>query len=187
MLQFSHRHGRENLTNSDRQDNLTAAEVDQKVYLCLYGRGSFRISPSLKTFIMKKIENSDLTHIYLNMNNCEGMDSTFMGVLAGLACLIKTRPHLSFQLTHLSKKNEALLITLGVNRVLDYRLDTDTENPDEHPQPQLELSIETDTKVTAETSLEAHQKLVDIDAKNHLEFKSVIELLQADLDQLHGD
>ena len=175
------------MTNSDRQDNLTAAEVDHKVYICLYGRGSFRISPSLKTFIKKKIETPDLTHIYLNMNDCEGMDSTFMGVLAGLACLIKARPQLCFQLTHLSKKNEDLLTTLGVNRVLDYHRASDTENPELRPQPQLELSIETNSKITAETSLEAHQNLANIDAKNRLEFKSVIELLQADLDQLNGE
>ena len=112
------------------------------------------------------------------------MDSTFMGVLAGVACLIKARPQLTFQLTHLSKKNQDLLITLGVNRVLDYHLASDPENPEPDPEPQLELSIETNTKITAETSLEAHQKLADIDAKNRLEFKSVIELLQADLDQL---
>ena len=174
------------MTNSDRQDNLTAAEVDQKVYICIYGRGSFRISPALKTFIKQKIENPALTHIFLNMSGCEGMDSTFMGVLAGLACLIKSRPQLTFQLTHLSKKNEDLLITLGVNRVLDYHLASDPENPEPGPESQLELSIETNTKTTAETSLEAHQKLVDIDTKNHLEFKSVIELLQADLDQLNG-
>ena len=174
------------MTNSDQQDNLTAAEVDHKVYICLNGRGSFRISPALKTFIKQKIENPALTHIYLNMSGCEGMDSTFMGVLAGVACLIKARPQLNFQLTHLSKKNQDLLITLGINRVLDYHLASDPENPEPGPEPQLELSIETNTKETAETSLEAHQKLADMDAKNHLEFKSVIELLQADLDQLNG-
>ena len=174
------------MTNSDQQDNLTAAEVDHKVYICLNGRGSFRISPALKTFIKQKIENPTLTHIYLNMSGCEGMDSTFMGVLAGVACLIKAQPQLTFQLTHLSKKNQDLLITLGVNRVLDYHLASDPENPEPSPEPQLELSIETNTQKTAETSLEAHQKLADIDAKNRLEFKSVIELLQADLDQLNG-
>ncbi len=156
------------------------------VYICLNGRGSFRISPALKTFIKQKIENPSLTHIYLNMSGCEGMDSTFMGVLAGVACLIKARPQLTFQLTHLSKKNQDLLITLGVNRVLDYHLASDPENPEPGPEPQLELSIETNTKETAETSLEAHQKLADMDAKNRLEFKSVIELLQADRDLHKG-
>ena len=45
--------------------------------------------------------------------------------------------------------------------------------------------MKSDTKTKAEVSLEAHQKLVEID-KNLIEFKSVIELLQEDLDELNG-
>ena len=46
--------------------------------------------------------------------------------------------------------------------------------------------MKSDTKTKAEVSLEAHQKLVEIDKKNLIEFKSVIELLQEDLDELNG-
>lgn len=170
----------------DQPDNLTAAEVDTHVYICIHGRGNFRTSPTLKSYIKQKINNPATTHILLDMSDCEGMDSTFMGVLAGLACIAKARPSLTFQLTHLSAKNEALLITLGVNRVLDYHLASETKAPLSHTAPQLELPIEADTKTTAQTSLEAHQQLADLTPENQVEFKSVIELLQADLDQLNG-
>ena len=174
------------MTNFDREDNLTAAEIDNKIYICLSGRGSFRISPPLKKYIHQKKNNHSITHVFLNMKDCQGMDSTFMGVLAGLACLIKSSSKIKFQLTHLSKKNEKLLITLGVNRVLDYKMQSEDNETEFKPQPQLELSMDTDTKTKAEISLEAHKKLVDIDKKNLNQFKSVIELLQEDLDQLNG-
>lgn len=170
----------------DHPDNLTAAEVDSHVYICIHGRGNFRSSPTLKSYVKQKIDNPATTHILLDMSDCDGMDSTFMGVLAGLACIAKTHPHLTFQLTHLSAKNEALLITLGVNRVLDYHLASDCTSPSPSRAPQLELPIEADIKSAAQTSLEAHQQLADLTPENQLEFKSVIELLQADLDQLNG-
>lgn len=186
MIQLRSSQWREYLTNFDQDENLTAAELDNKIYICLSGRGSFRISPPLKKFIQQKIDNPALTHIFLNMKDCQGMDSTFMGVLAGLACLAKNHPSLKFQLTHLSEKNENLLVTLGVNRVLDYKLQSEKDNSIFEPDAQLQLSMKSDTKTKAEVSLEAHQKLVEIDKKNLIEFKSVIELLQEDLDELNG-
>lgn len=174
------------MKNVDHPDNLTAAEIDSHVHICIHGRGNFRNSPTLKSYIKQKIDTPSITHILLDMRHCQGMDSTFMGVLAGLACIAKNRPQLSFQLTHLSAKNEALLITLGVNRVLDYHLATDASDPLPNTTPQLELPIQTDTQDTAQTSLEAHQQLADLTPQNKIEFKSVIELLQADLDQLNG-
>ena len=86
MIQLRSSQWREYLTNFDQDENLTAAELDNKIYICLSGRGSFRISPPLKKFIQQKIDNPALTHIFLNMKDCQGMDSTFMGVLGDSSC-----------------------------------------------------------------------------------------------------
>ena len=70
-------------------NNLTVAEKGSLIYLCINGRGSFRNSPSLKDFIIKNLKKNLLQKFFLDMNLCSGMDSTFMGVLAGLSILCK--------------------------------------------------------------------------------------------------
>ena len=109
MIQLRSSQWREYLTNFDQDENLTAAELDNKIYICLSGRGSFLISPPKKNLFNKKLITQLLHTSFLNMKDCQGMDSTFMGVLAGLACLAKNHPSLKFQLTHLSKKTRIYL------------------------------------------------------------------------------
>ena len=102
------------------QDNLTAAYIDDTVVIRVEGRGSFKISPPMKQFIHQVIDNKSAKRILIDMSDCIGMDSTFMGMLAGLACHIKSKPDIRFKLINLSEKNHKLLLTLGVDRVVDY-------------------------------------------------------------------
>ena len=163
-------------------NNLTVAEKGSLIYLCINGRGSFRNSPSLKDFVTKKFEKKSPTKIFLDMNLCSGMDSTFMGVLAGLSILCKKNKH-SFSLINISQKNEKLLKTLGVSKILNYS-NNDDDFPKEIPK---EIPTINDDQKTTETSLDAHKQLVKIDPKNKLEFKSVIDLLEIELKNFSKD
>jgi anti-anti-sigma regulatory factor len=175
-------------TNSD---NLTAAYVNHTAIIRVEGRGSFKISPPLKQFIHQIIGNGSADHILVEMSHCSGMDSTFMGVVAGIACYIKSRPAFHFELINLSEKNKKLLVTLGVDRVVDYsmsatgeqqvlldRLEGSSKPLDSDPSNKLEA---------AKTTLEAHQTLVRINPENLVKFKSVLEYLQDDVRKLSND
>ena len=115
--------------SGNKSDNLTAAYIDHMAVIRVEGRGSFKVSPSMKQFIHQVIAKKSADRIVLDMSDCTGMDSTFMGVIAGLACLIKSKPEFKFKLINLSDKNKKLLVTLGVDRVVDFSLASEKRTP----------------------------------------------------------
>jgi anti-sigma B factor antagonist len=150
------------------------------------GRGSFKVSPSMKQFIHQVLANKSADRIVLDMCDCTGMDSTFMGVIAGLACLIKGKPDFKFKLINLSDKNKKLLVTLGVDRVVDYSLASEKNELDNCNLCGETLPADLSNKLeAAKTSLEAHETLVNINPENYAKFKAVVELLQDDVDSLN--
>jgi anti-anti-sigma regulatory factor len=173
---------------SGNNDNLTAAYIDKTVVIRVEGRGSFKVSPPMKQFIHQVIDVHSASRIWIDMSDCTGMDSTFMGVVAGLACLIKSKPEYSFKLINLSDKNKKLLVTLGVDRVVDYSMSPTSEETDVMTQKATGTQmLEPDfaNKLdSAKTTLEAHETLVDINPENFNKFKSVLEFLQDDVRNL---
>ncbi len=172
----------------NNSDNLTAAYVQNTAVIRVEGRGSFKISPPMKQFIHQIISDDSATHILIEMSHCTGMDSTFMGVVAGIACFLRDKPSVDFELINLSEKNKKLLVTLGVDRVVDYSLSaTDDQKAllsqlEGFAQP-LESDL-SDKLAAAKTTLEAHEKLVEINPENLVKFKSVLEYLQDDVRNL---
>ncbi|MFL2859328.1 MAG: STAS domain-containing protein [Pontiellaceae bacterium] len=170
------------MTSFDDQNNLTAAEVNSSIYVCVNGRGSFQNSTALKEYVKKQLIKTSPKKILLDMTSCSGMDSTFMGVLAGLASSTKKTNSHTFTLINLSKKNEKLLTTLGVSKILDYQSDDKSNIKNKINDDNLSALTANQNKTT-KTSLEAHKTLVKIEPKNLKEFKNVIELLEQDLNQ----
>lgn len=166
-------------------DNLTAAFNDRVATIRVKGRGSFKTSPPMKQFITQSIETFKADEFLLDLRDCTGMDSTFMGIIAGVSCSIKKNKCISFKIINLSEKNKKLLTTLGVDRVVEF-----SELPNEASEASLQQNTITlnpshiSKQNYAETTLNAHQTLVDINPENHEKFKSVLELLQEDVDQL---
>jgi len=176
------------MVSGNNSDNLTAAYIDRTAVIRMEGRGSFKISPPMKQFIHQVINTESANRILLEMSDCSGMDSTFMGVIAGIACYIKSKPEFSFKLINLSEKNQKLLVTLGVDRVVDYSLSASEEeqgllNQLSGPSQPLESDLSNKLEA-AQTTLEAHETLVNINPENLSRFKSVLEYLQDDVRNL---
>ncbi len=177
--------------SGNNNDNLTAAYIDHTAVIRVEGRGSFKISPPMKQFIHQVIDTKSAERILIDMSDCTGMDSTFMGVVAGLACLIKGNPEIIFKLINISEKNRKLLVTLGVDRVVDYSLSITGEEQQliDHQTAEAQ-TLETDfiDKLNAaKTTLEAHETLVGINPDNFEKFKSVLEFLESDVRTLSNE
>jgi anti-anti-sigma factor len=179
------------MSSDNPHDNLTAAYAGRTAIIRIQGRASFKISPPLKQFIQRLIESKSVNRILINMAGCTGMDSTFMGVLAGLSYHIRDASGSTLKLINLSEKNRKLLTTLGVERVVNYSLSCNDE------EKKLLTATGGDVEClagdapelidTARTSLEAHEDLVKINPENRAKFKSVIELLQDDVRKFDRD
>jgi len=164
-------------------DDLQAVILNDKVLIRVTGRGSFKVSATLKQFIMSVISKQSISTIALDLSDCIGMDSTFMGVLAGLSGRLKPSGQ-TLELINLSDKNIALLATLGVDQVIaHYSHNHGHTLPSDLAKP---LSTASATKKDlAETALQAHETLSELSEENRPRFKRVIELLKADVDRLN--
>ena len=164
-------------------DDLKAAITDHTVLIQVTGRGLFKIAAPLKQFITQVTTQRPISTIVIDLEKCVGMDSTFMGVLAGLAGRLKKNSQ-TLELINLSEKNVHLLKTLGVDRVLSFYKD----NHGHQLTAQKIESVPSDPsseKELAETALQAHEKLVQIHEENIPKFKRVIEFLKEDVDRLN--
>jgi anti-sigma B factor antagonist len=156
-------------------DILEVAVQGADAFVRVAGRGSFKASPALKKFAQAVAEKG-CRRITLDMKDCLGMDSTFMGVLAGIALMLR-KHNGALILAHLSSKNCLLVDTLGLDRLV-----TKADAPAASAAADL-TRIETgaDKRTTAETMLEAHENLVAVAPENLPRFKDVLAYLREDL------
>ena len=171
------------LGTEQNRDDLKAAITDHTVLIQVIGRGLFKIAAPLKQFITQVTAQRPISTVVIDLEKCVGMDSTFMGVLAGLAGRLK-KNNQTLELINLSEKNAQLLKTLGVDRVLSFYKDSHGHQlvaQDTEPVP----ADQTSEKELAKTALQAHEKLVQINEKNIPKFKRVIEFLKEDVDRLN--
>jgi anti-anti-sigma factor len=167
-----------------KQKGFHAGYIDgSTVFVKVIGRGSFKISATLKQFLtnIPAKHNADL--IVLDLADCIGMDSTFMGVLAGLSGRIKQNGQ-RLELINLSQKNAKLLNTLGVDQVIAHYSHSHGHQVPESATETLPTR-DASKKDLAETALDAHKDLVKLSEENRPRFKRVIEYLEADVSRLN--
>ncbi len=164
-------------------DDLQAAIDGDKLFVQVIGRGSFKVAAPLKQYIADVCQKKPIRTVALDLKECIGMDSTFMGVLAGLSGRLKKTDQ-TLELINLSEKNANLLATLGVDQILAfYSHDHGHDIPEQETE-----SLPTDQateKEMAETALTAHQELTRLSEDNKPRFKRVIELLKEDVNRLN--
>lgn len=166
-------------------DRILVAREGATAHVRVIGRGSFKAGPALKKFGLAEIENG-CRCIILDMKECLGMDSTFMGILAGLALTIQRRNQGMIQAVNLSGKNFALLETLGLSRLIQTCGDKEcskqavSEGP--HDVSPL-VTAGANKTATTQAMLAAHEALVAISPDNMLKFKDVLRYLREELHQ----
>ncbi|MEO5917508.1 MAG: STAS domain-containing protein [Luteolibacter sp.] len=148
------------------------------------GKGSFLNSPPMKEFGDARIAAGEKC-LVVDLGACSGMDSTFMGTLAGMAARLSAHPDGTLQIADAGSRNRRSLEDLG----LDFLMEIDP--PVSAWRGNID-AIRTDLKVPAITSspnslqrtklvLEAHQELASKNEKNAEIFSSVVSLLETEL------
>lgn len=162
--------------------NLLVATKQAFAFVKVNGRASFKLAPSLKRFCTKATHQG-CREIIFDMEDCFAMDSTFMGVLAGIAIHpIGDKPH-RVVIMNLTPKTHGMLSSLGLERVLECHEQGDVPGA-LHQQIRGVLQLDdledrngTDSKVSLETMLQAHQHLVDLNPDNLVRFRDVLTYL----------
>jgi anti-anti-sigma factor len=166
-------------------DRALVALEGQDAFVKVEGRGSFKISPSLKQFAEDCMQR-DVHRVVLDMSSCIGMDSTFMGVLAGVATRLKKANQGEVILFNLSPRTRGLLATLGLDQLVQAYETGSCPEDLTGVTPATALDTNASQIDTARTMLEAHEKLCEVDPENRLRFKDVLTYLRDDVQKKSG-
>ena len=139
------------------------------------GRSTFAVAPAMRNLV-QRIDSDSSTGVSIDLSECTGMDSTFMGILAMLALKIKNNKQ-SALIANANEDNKKLLDGLGLNKLFEY-----IETPaDEQHNWEKEEEKDTSFKENAETVLQAHKTLMETDITNVDKFKNVVEQVEKEL------
>ena len=141
-------------------------------------------SPAVKAFGDERIAAGEICLI-VDLGGCTGMDSTFMGTLAGMASRLSSRQSGVLQIAEAGERNRRSLEDLGLDFLLEIEPTTAVWRGREEairselkppPQPGALGQVP-----RARHILEAHQILSDMSDKNAREFEDVVTMLESEL------
>jgi anti-sigma B factor antagonist len=149
------------------------------------GRATFSSSIDLKTLFNELLQKG-YTYFVLDLSECTLMDSTFLGLLAGLG-LKMTEPQpdhteRAIELFNPNARIAELLENLGVLHL--FKVTEGALNLPENTEPRDHSPAQPSRQEITETCLEAHQLLMQIHPDNVARFKDVAQFLAEDLKQL---
>ncbi|MGZ8900855.1 MAG: STAS domain-containing protein [Limisphaerales bacterium] len=165
---------------------MSVAVVENVAFVKVPGRANFSTSVEFK-FLISELRNTGVNHFVLDLGECVTMDSTFLGVLAGLALrnsdgkeIDAAGQKLKLDLLNPNARIADLLDNLGVVHL--FNVVNQPENPctaifepvtSDRPAPTKEE--------VSRNCLEAHQVLMRINPDNIPKFKEVTQFLAEDL------
>lgn len=164
---------------------MQVAIIDRLVLVKITGRATFNTSPAFKDLVAG-LQQRGYHAFALELSDCPLMDSTFLGVLAGLAlkvaesgtgdCLI--------QLLNATPRILDLLDNLGVSHLFGI---CSQPAPDFTKFESVPANATAPTKEqVSRTCLEAHELLMAINPDNIPKFKDVTRFLAEDLKKITG-
>lgn len=147
------------------------------------GRATFDCAPPLRD-LAKSLASEKFDGIKIDLKACEWMDSTFMGVLAMLGLRAKAI-NAPIEICAADEQNKNLLAGLGLKKLFIF---TETALDDEASADWQSGTTEAVKMAEgAQTVLEAHKTLMDVDEENVQKFETVVNLVQQDIDRMNGD
>lgn len=161
---------------------ITVGTFDGFTWIRCEGKGSFLNSPVIKSIGEQRIAAGE-RRIVIDLGACSGMDSTFMGTLAGIASkLPATDQGMALQIAEADERNRRSLEDLGLDFLMeidppaaDWRNRLDTIRAELKAPAQTGLP---DRNERAKHMLDAHQELGRIDEDNARRFKEVTQVLK---------
>lgn len=144
------------------------------IWIKIRGRASYQNCGAFSDFIKeqrKKGKNS----FCVDFDECSGIDSTVLGLLAGLALEVKkTKPQGSLTLHNVRRRNLELIENLGLHKIVMINPKGNFCNYEK------KLSGVSGEGMAKETDiLVAHENLVKIDSANEHKFQDVLAYLQS--------
>lgn len=153
---------------------------EDPVILKINGKASFTNATPVKE-LFDRLSEQGRDHFVIDFQHCSGMDSTFLGILAGLGIkLMKKEPKGSVVLCRLGARNRELIQNLGLHRILTVddgeeaaKMEASGDGMEEVKKGEKQSEVE-----NARLVLQAHENLLEVDDSNKTKFQDVIAFLK---------
>lgn len=168
---------------SQSSANLLVAVFDQVACFKIKGRADFSSSVDLKKLISELWQRGYNRFIF-QLCDCPMMDSTFLGMLAGIGLTFAAAQPAQeppLELVNPNPRISEVLENLGVAHL--FKITQVSPDMPNNFSP-LSKSPETTRAEVARTCLEAHMTLMSIQPENAQKFKDVAQFLAEDLKRL---
>jgi len=123
----------------------------------------------------------------IDFSNCLGMDSTFLGVLAGVATrAMHSKPTGRVSLANLNSQNKQLIRGLGLHHLptVEFLDDYEVQFNADQNQERINEGIGIGCKeASAEIILEAHERLMKLNRANEKRFQDVVKFLRREAEK----
>jgi anti-anti-sigma regulatory factor len=164
--------------NQVQESKILVAKQGAIAQVRVCGRATFKLSSDLREFCVRAMRQG-VTRIIVDFSECQAMDSTFMGTLAGIGLDGRGRCEPVF--VNVSDSNRRLLDGLGVSKLFQFRTIPKAEINWNTLCSAVDGESALDMAKAAPTVLAAHQTLMQVDPGNIPKFKTVVEMLSAEL------
>ena len=152
------------------------------VIIRVEGRASFQNSASLRDFF-HEMRRQGRARFVMDFKNCSSMDSTFLGVMAGVALeLRKAGEGAGMVLCRVGDRNLELIKNLGLHRLVTLD-DGDAVAQQREAGTALAAQPRMNELENARLVLAAHENLVAADAANQAKFQDVLAFLKGRVEQ----
>lgn len=161
---------------------ILVARVDETVCIKLEGRANFATSIDFKRLINETHEDGAKRFV-INLSSCQIMDSTFLGMLAGVGRRISSEDLPSaerpIELLNPTERVSDLIDNLGVSDLF-HIVHCEEARPTEYNES-YESGEETSKLDMSRNCLEAHQILMDHNPDNVAKFTDVAKYFEAEV------
>lgn len=155
-----------------------AANKEGVVQIRVVGRATFKISRELREYILQTLDDG-VYSVIIDLSECNGMDSTFMGVMAMIG--LESKGKASVLVVNASEKLRSLLDSIGVSRLVEY---TEKDMEEGDWKNLCAAAVERDDmKKVAPTIRDAHKTLMELTPENIPKFQNVVEMLSEELEE----
>ena len=168
------------MSDASKPTFLVDAQSDP-VVICIDGRASFQNSTCLHDFFTACFRQKRFRFV-MDFQQCTSMDSTFLGVLAGVALELRQNiPTGSLILCRVGPRNLELLHNLGLHRLLT--VDTGQTAPTLNASTALTSLPDLGELENARLVLAAHENLITVNESNRAKFQDVLAFLKNRVEQ----
>ncbi len=164
-----------------------------EVFVRVVGRGTFQNGQPLRRYALEMMGHGYHQFI-IDLGQCQGMDSTFLGMLAGIGLRLQQDNRKGqVHVVEVGARNMELLQTLGLDRLFDVQATSNGRarqgvpaDADFKKLPDTDiadLSKPLNKNDTADLMLEAHDNLIRADQRNVDRFQDLTKFLRENVEK----